>query len=46
LAADGLLAKVIQHEVDHLDGKLIIDHLSRLRRDMVIRKFKKLQRTA
>lgn len=46
LSADGLLAKVIQHEVDHLDGKLIIDHLSRLRRDMVIRKFKKLQRSA
>ena len=40
--ADGLLATAIQHEVDHLDGKLIIDFLSRLRRDMVVRKFKKL----
>jgi peptide deformylase len=42
LAADGLLATAIQHEIDHLDGKLIIDGLSRLRRDMVIRKFRKL----
>ncbi|MEO1206735.1 MAG: peptide deformylase [Pseudomonadota bacterium] len=46
LETDGLLAKAIQHEVDHLDGRLIIDHLSRLKREMVIRKFKKLQRTA
>jgi peptide deformylase len=44
LAADGLLATAIQHEVDHLDGKLIIDFLSRLKRDMVIRKFKKQAR--
>jgi peptide deformylase len=42
--ADGLLATVIQHEVDHLNGKLIIDFLSKLRRDMVVRKFKKLAR--
>ncbi len=46
LTADGFLATVIQHEVDHLDGKLIIDFLSRLRRDMIIRKFKKQQRPA
>jgi peptide deformylase len=44
LAADGLLATAIQHELDHLDGQLIIDFLSRLKRDMVIRKFKKLAR--
>ena len=44
LAADGLLATAIQHEVDHLDGKLIIDFMSRLKRDMVIRKFKKQAR--
>jgi peptide deformylase len=44
LAAEGLLATVIQHEVDHLDGKLIIDFLSRLKRDMIIRKFKKQAR--
>jgi peptide deformylase len=42
MSADGLLATAIQHELDHLDGKLIIDFLSRLKRDMVIRKFKKL----
>lgn len=41
LAAEGLLATAIQHEIDHLDGRLIIDFLSKLRRDMVIRKFKK-----
>lgn len=44
LAADGLLATAIQHELDHLDGKLIIDFLSRLRRDIVVRKFKKIAR--
>ncbi len=44
LEASGLLATVIQHEVDHLDGKLIVDFMSRLKRDMVIRKFKKLKR--
>ena len=42
LAADGLLATAIQHEVDHLDGRLIIDFLSKLKRDMVVRKLKKL----
>lgn len=45
LAANGLLATAIQHELDHLDGKLIIDFMSRLKRDMVIRKFKKQART-
>ena len=44
LEADGLLATVIQHEVDHLDGRLIIDFLSSLRRDMIVRRFKKLAR--
>jgi peptide deformylase len=44
LNADGLLATAIQHELDHLDGKLIIDFLSRLKRDMVVRKFKKMAR--
>jgi len=41
LEAEGLLATCIQHEVDHLDGKLFIDYLSRLKRDMVVRKFVK-----
>ena len=44
LEADGLLATVIQHEVDHLDGRLIIDYLSSLRRDVIVRRFKKLAR--
>lgn len=42
LEADGLLATVIQHEYDHLNGVLFIDHISKLKRDMVIRKFTKL----
>jgi peptide deformylase len=46
LEADGLLATAIQHELDHLDGQLIIDFLSRLKRDMIIRKFKKQGREA
>ncbi len=46
LAADGLLATAIQHELDHLDGQLIIDFLSRLKRDIIIRKFKKQVRSS
>jgi peptide deformylase len=45
LAAEGLLATVIQHEIDHLDGRLIIDYVSRLKRDIIIRRFKKLAKT-
>lgn len=41
LAAEGLLATAVQHEIDHLNGKLIIDYLSRLKRDMIVRKFRK-----
>jgi peptide deformylase len=41
---DELLARAIQHEIDHLDGVLFIDRLSRLKRDLVIRKIKKLQK--
>ena len=41
LVAEGLLATAIQHEIDHLNGKLIIDFLSRLKREMIVRKFKK-----
>ena len=44
LDADGLLATAIQHEMDHLDGRLIIDFLSRLKRDMIVRRFKKQAR--
>jgi peptide deformylase len=44
LAVDGLLATCIQHEVDHLDGKLFIDHLSSLKRDRALKKYDKLRR--
>lgn len=42
IEADGLLATCLQHEIDHLNGVLFIDYLSKLKRDMVVRKFKKL----
>jgi peptide deformylase len=41
LAGDGLLAVVLQHELDHLDGILFIDHLSRLKRSLYLRRLKK-----
>jgi peptide deformylase len=44
LAADGLLADCLQHEMDHLDGVLFIDHLSRLKRSIVLRKLAKAKR--
>jgi peptide deformylase len=39
-----LLATVVQHEIDHLNGVLFIDHLSRLKRDLLVKKFYKAQR--
>jgi peptide deformylase len=39
-----LLARALQHEIDHLNGVLFIDHLSRLKRDLVQRRIKKLQK--
>jgi len=42
--ADGLLATVVQHELDHLEGGLFIDHLSRLKRERVVKKFTKAAR--
>ena len=44
IETDGLLATVLQHEIDHLDGLLFIDHLSRLKRQLVIKKFTKAAR--
>jgi peptide deformylase len=41
LEAEGLLATAVQHEIDHLNGKLIIDFLTRLKRDIIVRRFKK-----
>ena len=42
--ADGLLATCIQHEIDHIDGVLFIDHMSSLKRSMILRKMTKLKR--
>ena len=44
IEADGLLATVLQHEIDHLDGVLFVDHISKLKRDRVVRKFEKAAR--
>ena len=44
MAADGLLAVCIQHEIDHLDGKLFIDYLSQLKRTRIRKKLEKEQR--
>ncbi len=44
IKADGLLAVCLQHEIDHLNGVLFIDHISKLKRDMVVKKFKKMAR--
>lgn len=41
IEADGLLATCLQHEIDHLNGVLFIDYISRLKREMVIKKFTK-----
>ena len=45
LDADGLLATCLQHEIDHLDGVLFVDHLSALKRNMLMRKLAKEQKT-
>src|SRR3546814_14093197 len=44
LAADGLLAQAVQHEIDHLDGKLYIELLSRLKRERLQKKLDKLRK--
>jgi peptide deformylase len=44
IKVEGLLAVCLQHEIDHLNGVLFIDHISRLKRDMVVRKFRKMAR--
>jgi peptide deformylase len=43
--AEGLLAVALQHEVDHLNGKLILDRVSRLKRDLYSRRLKKMSRS-
>ena len=43
--ASGLLARAFQHEMDHLDGRLFVDRLRGIKRDVIVRKIQKLQRT-
>jgi peptide deformylase len=45
LEADGLLATCVQHEMDHLDGILFVDHISALKRNMILRKLLKAKKT-
>lgn len=42
--ADGMLATCVQHELDHLEGTLFVDHLSMLKRNMILRKVQKAQK--
>ena len=44
MKAEGLLATCIQHEMDHLEGVLFVDHISTLKRNMILRKLKKAKR--
>lgn len=44
MKCDDLLATCVQHEIDHLNGVVFVDHVSRLKRDMIIRKVKKLKK--
>jgi peptide deformylase len=46
ILAEGLLATVLQHEIDHLEGVLFIDYLSKLKRDRVVKKFTKIAKHA
>ena len=46
VAANGLLATVLQHEIDHINGVLFIDHISKLKRDRVVKKFAKAAKRA
>ena len=46
IEANGLLATCLQHEIDHLNGVLFIDHLSKLKRDRVVKKFAKAAKRA
>jgi peptide deformylase len=46
LEVDGLTAVCIQHEIDHLDGVLFVDHISRVKREMILRKLTKARKLA
>ena len=45
LEADGLLSRILQHEIDHLNGVLFIDHISLLKRNMIMRKLQKAKKS-
>jgi peptide deformylase len=44
IEADGLLSTCVQHEIDHLDGIVFVDHISRMKRDIIMRKMVKSHR--
>lgn len=44
IQADGILATCLQHEIDHINGVVFVDHISSLKRDMILRKLKKAKR--
>lgn len=44
LKADGILATCLQHEIDHINGVVFVDHISKLRRDMILKKLTKAKR--
>lgn len=44
LKAEGLLATCVQHEIDHLDGVVFVDHISRLKREMILKRLKKAKK--
>jgi peptide deformylase len=44
IEAEGILATCLQHEIDHLDGVLFVDHISRLKRSRILKKFEKAAR--
>ena len=44
IGAEGLLARCLQHEIDHLNGVLFVDHLSPLKRTMILRRLSKAKR--
>lgn len=44
MEADGLMATCVQHEIDHINGVVFVDHVSKLKRDMIIRKLRKAKK--
>lgn len=44
LKAEGLLSSVLQHEIDYLDGKIFLDHLSKMKKDLLVKKTQKFQK--